>query len=208
VPPRSVFSERTASRTSRCIPEDRAFQEAFAKRCPAAWSHVFAGMSRVFRKHIRQVLPRNLDHDEVLSETWYRAYKYAHKYDSARPLVPWLLTVCHRACLRQYERHCRREDRVEQGTVPNPASWDPHPSDEPPVLVNLISQLPERDLEILALRVLHDFSTAVVAEVLGVSQAVVRQRFARALDRLQNVTWPRGQAPNGTSGRTHGEMRS
>lgn len=200
---RPAFFERTASRASRRIPEDRAFQEAFARRCPSAWTLLFPALTSIFRKHIRRVLPGGMDQAEVLSQTWYRAYKYAHKYDPARPLVPWLLTVCHHACIREYERHCRREERSAAVAAPERGAWDQHPPEASSSLAQFLTRLPERDQEVLVLRVLHGLATSVVAEVLGVSEEVVRQRFARALDRAQGCRWPASPQRNGADRRSH-----
>jgi RNA polymerase sigma-70 factor (ECF subfamily) len=50
-----------------------------------------------------------------------------------------------------------------------------------------LARLPESDREVLVLRYLEELATAEVAAVLGISEAAVKMRHRRALDRLSRL---------------------
>ena len=50
-----------------------------------------------------------------------------------------------------------------------------------------LAELSERDREVLVLRHLEQLSTREIATIIGISEAAVKQRHVRALDRLQRL---------------------
>jgi len=77
-----------------------------------------------------------------------------------------------------WRRH--RRDRAPGRPRGSP---DPDPLD--PSLIRLIRELPKGQREVLALRVLLDFSTEQTAEALGLKQGTVKKQLHRALQALR-----------------------
>lgn len=67
----------------------------------------------------------------------------------------------------------------------SPTSISPERSELDPHLLELIRQLPPRQREVLALRVLLDFSTEQTAATLGMKQGTVKTQLHRALKSLR-----------------------
>jgi RNA polymerase sigma factor (sigma-70 family) len=77
-----------------------------------------------------------------------------------------------------WRRHRHRDDGSNTVAWPEGSRLDPH-------LVELIRRLPQRQREVLALRVLLDFSTEQTADTLGMKQGTVKTQLYRALKSLR-----------------------
>lgn len=76
--------------------------------------------------------------------------------------------------------------RRRRGEGPQlPAHVGPGPDPLDPSLMRLIRELPKGQREVLALRVLLDFSTQQTAQALGVKQGTVKTQLHRALQELR-----------------------
>lgn len=89
----------------------------------------------------------------------------------------WVIRTALNHRISMWRRHRPRE--AEPMGVLNPAV----PLD--PGLVNLIRQLPKGQREVLALRILLDFSTEQTAAVLGIRQGTVKTQLHRALSSMR-----------------------
>ena len=89
----------------------------------------------------------------------------------------WVIRAALNHRISMWRRHGPRH--VEPMTAMNPET----PLD--PGLLKLIRQLPKGQREVLALRILLDFSTEQTADALGVRQGTVKTQLHRALSSLR-----------------------
>jgi RNA polymerase sigma-70 factor (ECF subfamily) len=137
------------------------------------------------------------DAEDVTQETFIRAYRGLHRFDSSRPLRPWLLEITRNQCAN-WGRALRRRLAAWQRwgeTVPL-AETDPN---EPMVEQQMIAQwkaktlwqavgrLKSSDQEILYLRCFLELSVEETAQALTIAPGTVKSRLSRALERLRGL---------------------
>jgi RNA polymerase sigma-70 factor (ECF subfamily) len=154
----------------------------------------------------RRVLAR-LDPSDIVQEALVEADQKLAAYLRERPVpfYPWLRRLAWEHLVRLQDRHLRTKRR----SVAREEAAFPRLPDESALklanrLVNsslapderlveaemksrviaALAELSDRDREILVLRYLEQLSNREIAEILDVTEAVVRQRHGRALERL------------------------
>jgi RNA polymerase sigma-70 factor (ECF subfamily) len=154
----------------------------------------------------RRVLAR-LDPSDIVQEALAEADQKLAAYLRQRPVAfyPWLRRLTWEHLVRLQDRHLlakRRSVAREEAAfsrLPDESALKlaerlVHSSLSPDDrllqaemksrLIEALAELPDRDREILVLRYLEQLANREIAEILEVTEAVVRQRHGRALERL------------------------
>lgn len=132
------------------------------------------------------------DADDVAQETFIRAFRALDRFDTARPLRPWLLQIAANLA-RNHRRAIGRYFAVLQRMVrANPELFEPStPADshdaESAALWQSVRRLERADQEIIYLRYFLELSEAETADTLGIAPGTVKSRLHRALGRLRGV---------------------
>jgi RNA polymerase sigma-70 factor (ECF subfamily) len=132
------------------------------------------------------------DAEDVTQETFLRAYAHLKRFDSSRPMRPWLLSIAanlarnkHRS-MGRYLNAISRAFRLEPGTSPNVEERNEQ-DQEAHQLVDAVRQLSADDQQVIYLRFFLDLSTVEAAQSLGVAEGTVKSRLSRALERLRAI---------------------
>jgi RNA polymerase sigma-70 factor (ECF subfamily) len=125
-------------------------------------------------------------------EAFIRAYKALDRFDTARPLRPWLMSICanlarnrrralgrqlialHRLVKKDANSAVSVEDRSAQ-------RWQAQ------TLRRAVQRLSQNDQQVIYLRYFLDMSVEETANALDVAAGTIKSRLHRALDRLQAV---------------------
>jgi RNA polymerase sigma-70 factor (ECF subfamily) len=144
--------------------------------------------SRPLLATLRSLLSNRDDAREVLQETWLRAYQHlAHVREPAR-LRAWLLSIAlnlARARHRRAERAAEADDRLAREEREGAGSLE-----EREELVRLrerMAELPDRQREVVDLRVNHELSHAEIGALLGITEEASRANYYQALKRLKQA---------------------
>jgi RNA polymerase sigma-70 factor (ECF subfamily) len=155
-------------------------------------------------------LAARVDPSDVVQESLIDAAGKLSDYLRTRPMpfYPWLrslalerLLTTYRWHIRTGKRSVRREERAlpplpdesalelaqrlcERGSSPSQRLAQ---SEARRQVRAALERLPERDRELLALRHLEQLSIREIAGVLGISEAAVKVRHVRALERLRDL---------------------
>ena len=139
--------------------------------------------------------------EDLVQETFLRAYRSWHRFELGTNAKSWLFTICRNTYLHersrlrtQRERSVadfeRRADESAADTAFQPTSWNPERDffrrwihDE---VIGAIDELPEPFRDVLALSDLGDLQYAEIAEVLGIPVGTVKSRLFRARRLLQD----------------------
>lgn len=130
--------------------------------------------------------------DDLAQETFLRAWRQLKRFDSARPLRPWLLSIAanlarnrHRsagrylaALTRVFHSEPQIDSSAEEKTV---LDLD---SDQ---LWKAVRRLRADDQQVIYLRFFLDLSTGEAAQALDVAEGTIKSRLSRALTRLREV---------------------
>ena len=160
---------------------DRAFQD-FAERYRQYFPRVFAYIyGRV--RNVQAV-------EDLVSETFERAFVKAHAIRGEETFGTWLFTIARNVVMS----YCRRENRfgiqVDYDWV-NSLSSDSALEDDIPEREEVakierhVRRLPQREQDILSLKFDAELTNAQIGEVMGLTESNVRVIFTRTLQKLR-----------------------
>jgi len=152
-----------------------------------------AAFEELVVRHERRVLTLALrllgdmaDAQDAAQETFLRAFKYLRRFDSSKPLEPWLVGMTINVCRNVGRKRQQQRAVFVSGEFADPVdpAKGPHAelrADEQRRLLHLALQtLGEKERAAVVLRDLEGFSTAEVADLLGSSEATVRSQISVA----------------------------
>jgi RNA polymerase sigma-70 factor, ECF subfamily len=145
-------------------------------------------------------LTRNeADADDIVQETFMRAYRSWHTFERGSDARRWLFTICRNAFLRTRER-ARHQVELEDGDVEAVASQiaevtNARTADEQllarldlgPALAKALHQLPEPFRSAVTLVDVEDQSYEAASDILHVPIGTVRSRLFRGRRLLQRM---------------------
>ena len=145
----------------------------------------------------RRITRNHEDADDVLQDSYVKAFRALDRFAADRPFGPWFLTIVARTALTWLRAGKRRaaeslDEPGRDGSAPL-ADRIADPDDEAAALERRIqverayARLSDDHRVVLALRVDADLSYAAIAEVLEVPAGTVMSRLARAREALIEV---------------------
>ncbi len=161
-------------------------------------------LDAVYRFALRLTGGVAADAEDLVQETFLRAFRAWEQYTPGTSAKSWLFTICRNTFLRQRERERRRDEIVEQvaretAGPPTPAGelplFMPAAQDDPegelfrnmidaPIL-EAIERLPPDFRDAVVLSDLEGLSYAEIAAVLGIPTGTVKSRLFRGRRLLQ-----------------------
>jgi len=139
------------------------------------------GVSRFVARYLRS----RHDADDVVQETFLRAWAQIGRFRPDSNFAAWVLTIARFLCMARL-KDARRH--------PPPAPLEPHL--EPaaaPVPENLerlrraCESLPPAQREVLAMRFFDELDYRTIAEITGDTEVALRSRLHDALEKLQGI---------------------
>jgi RNA polymerase sigma-70 factor (ECF subfamily) len=155
--------------------------------------HAFAAIVRRYQKqlyaHIHRLIRRHEDVDDVLQETFVRAYQHLAEFDTARPLYPWLrriafnLAISHlRAVGRLQPLDDLPEDFLKEFLDPQRELEN---SELHHAINRAIAGLPDDQQSIVTLQFRGGLSYQEISAQLHIPLGTVMSRLARAKEKLR-----------------------
>jgi RNA polymerase sigma-70 factor (ECF subfamily) len=194
-----------------CSPDTEELLRRAAKGNPDARDQLLARHRDRLRKMVSLRLDRRararIDPSDVVQETLLEADRRLADYLRDRPLpfYPWLRRLAWERLVKLHRRHVHadkrsvgREEHLQLGLSSRSAASLAQrliaPGASPSQRAiraelrqrvrDTLEQLNETDREVLVMRYLEQLSVAEIAATLGISEAAVKMRHARALSRL------------------------
>lgn len=141
---------------------------------------------------------------EIVSRVFLKAYQHRHKIPAGDAGLHWVLRITQTTLIDYWRVENRRERaNVSVEELSNLPSNGESPEAEYQVrqqvsdLLQVVSDLPEDDRMMLALKFAADRTNREIASILNISEAAVAMRMLRALrrlrDRLQTIGWNEGR---------------
>lgn len=159
----------------------------------AAWTSLVGQYQEpVFRLAYLLVGDADEAHD-VAQETFIRAFHALERFDSARPLRPWLLRITSNLAYNRHRAGSRYLAALQRlfWAAPEPVAAPPPEaalaSAEAQTLWQAVRRLGPTDQEIIYLRYFLELSVVETAEALDIAPGTVKSRLSRALVRLRRV---------------------
>jgi RNA polymerase sigma-70 factor, ECF subfamily len=168
---------------------------------PAELRRFHSGDRSLYRSLVEADSPRLLrfatwlcgdaqDAQDLVQETWIAAYEQRRTFQGRSPLLSWLTAICRSHFLSKRRREERRKQLLATHS-PYPADGPgfPDPSAPDPLargrLAEALGGLPERQRDVIILRVAEGLSTKECADRLGVAEGTIKSSLARGLAALR-----------------------
>ena len=144
----------------------------------------------------RRITRNHEDADDVVQDSYVKAYRALARFEPGRAFGPWFLTIVARSALSQIRQRTRRasvplDEPGADGTtlaekIPD-AAMDVAGMQRLLDVEEALERLTEEQRAILALRVDGDLPYAEIASALDVPVGTVMSRLARGRERLQQI---------------------
>ena len=128
------------------------------------------------------------DAEDVAQEVFIKALKALDRFDEARPLRPWLLSITANTARNRHRAFGRYVAALRRLIVPEvsiTAQVDARL--EAQALWQAVRRLSAADQEVIYLRYFLELSVNEAAQAMQVEPGTVKSRLSRALDRLRDV---------------------
>lgn len=132
--------------------------------------------------------------EDVVQETFLRAIDRAGQLRDEARLFPWLVRIALRVAI-DHRRKTRRESPLDE-TWDTPSRPEDGPdrraeaSQDARLVEKALSELPEYQRELVALRYFAHMSAAELSEVFGKSEVAIRKDLQRARGLLKDILLP------------------
>lgn len=141
----------------------------------------------------RRITRNHEDADDVVQDSYVKAYRALARFDATRAFGPWFLTIVARSALSQVRQGSRRatvplDEPGAEGTTL--AERIPDASTDPATKLRLmdaeeaLAKLSDEQRAVLALRVDGDLPYEEIANALDIPVGTVMSRLARARETL------------------------
>ena len=132
------------------------------------------------------------DAEDIAQETFIRAYRAFARFDSSRPLRPWLLQITANLARNRRRSIGRYWAALQRKLQKNPTAdldLESHVGNrlQAERLWQAVRHLRAEDQEIIYLRYFLDLPVSDTAEAAGIATGTVKSRTSRALKRLREV---------------------
>lgn len=140
----------------------------------------------------RAILRDEREAEDVMQEAYVNAYTHLAQFDRRAKFSTWLTKIAVYEALGRARRRGRYESIDSSVETFMPVTTSPDPEREAfgrelgALIESALDRLGDGYREVFMLRQVQGLSTAETAEVLGVSDDVVKTRFSRARHALQN----------------------
>ena len=154
----------------------------------------------------RAILRDDHEAEDVMQEAYVNAYSHLAQFDGRAKFSTWLTKIAVYEALARARRRGRYEhldDSALETLMPTTSSPDPERlafgRELGALIESAVDTLGDGYREVFMLRQVEGLSTAETAEVLGVSEDVVKTRFSRARSALQRDLLDRTDAAAATA---------
>jgi RNA polymerase sigma-70 factor (ECF subfamily) len=132
------------------------------------------------------------DVDDVVSESFQKAFSALRSFDTSREFRPWLLTIATRTALDHLDS-IQREDEKKEGQTGAPQLTDTTPEEEiindevHQRLMQFIDELPSLYKDVMIKYMIEELEYEAIARELGLELNTVRTRIRRGKQHLAEM---------------------
>lgn len=145
---------------------------------------------------LRQFTGNHHDAEDLTQETFVKAYRSLHRYDSSLSFATWLFTIARRTGASHFRSTHRLEElSAGEETIQESPATVLECKDEQNSIWRLVRTLKPKQAEALWLRYAEGFSIAETARIMRTNQIHVKVLLHRARGNLSKILTLRGRCP-------------
>jgi RNA polymerase sigma-70 factor (ECF subfamily) len=188
----------TENAESQRLQEEAAWVAAALDGDPQGFEALMRRYQAPVGRMLRTILRNAEDTEDLLQETFLRAYRFLHRFDAARPFGPWIMRIGANLA-RNHLRHRRtrkevalddspedgEDERFEGGWLADRSSLEDLSYRQ--LLgetVRVLASLPENLRVVLEMRLLAEMSYKEISDALEIPVGTVMSRLSRGRDRI------------------------
>jgi RNA polymerase sigma-70 factor (ECF subfamily) len=131
-----------------------------------------------------------MDGEDVVQEALFEAYRKLDKFDTSRPLKPWLFRIAHNRCI-DFLRHRGVRDQAEAAAaVPEAAAPAEPVWGTGKAVEHLVMTLPPKERACVLLKDVFGYSLEEIAELVDSTVGGVKAALSRARTKLAESSPP------------------
>src|SRR4051812_42940366 len=141
-----------------------------------AFDQIVHAYSRRLYNYVYQMTRQRQDAEDLVQQTFIKAYHHLDRFDTSRPLVNWLITIARRTALNHF-RDTKKWDELPfdaASNEPSPARQAEQRDRADSLWDRARAVLAPRDFEILWLRFAEELSITETAQVVGLTETHVK----------------------------------
>lgn len=144
---------------------------------------------RLHRSIVAFAADSNIDVDDILQETFLKAYKKIDQFDGQSSLYTWLYTIARNITIDEFRSRKRKPNRShtpadEFDIADNESEHNEYGQQEINELRYAISELPEIFRDVVVMKTLEGLSYDEISEVTGINTETLKNRMFRAKKQL------------------------
>jgi RNA polymerase sigma-70 factor (ECF subfamily) len=181
-------TESAALRRDDSEPDDRAL----VIRCRSGDRSAFGVLVRRYQRRVFGLGLRMLgsadDADDLVQETFLRAWRALDRFEEDRPLAPWLLRIATNQALNVLAARGRRPVEELNESMPADGPGPDRLAEQRGLherIRRAMAELPDEQRAILALRAGEGLSYREIADTLDIPVGTVMSRLARARETMR-----------------------
>jgi len=178
------------------MPEaDRALLEAFVHGEERAFEALFRQFESEVYRWILRIVRDPTTAEDVMVETFWRAYRGRARFDPARSMGAWLRRIATNASIDALKRAVRNRRWTtidEQVAAPTTASTDAGLERS---IASAFRRLPPKLAVVATLELVEEVPYAEIADALDLPIGTVKSRVSRAMDALRRELARMGVTP-------------
>lgn len=127
--------------------------------------------------------------EDLTSDIFLKAFEHFDSYDRARPFKTWIFTIAHNHLVNYYTSRkvtLPLEEAIEvvkeESTIKENTDRDMAVAK----MLNLVSELPEQQQEIVTMKYVNDMTNEEIAAALDKEEGAIRTALSRAIATLRN----------------------
>lgn len=193
----STTTSSGADGTSDCLTESamgdaierELIREAIDGSASAAREIVRLHHRRIF-SFICRMTRQSQDAEDITQETFIKAFRSLHRFDTRRPLVNWLFTIARRTALNHF-RSARNWVSLPEDTASpqlSPASRVEESDQIDDLWERARRELPPREFEVMWLRFGENLSIEETARITGLTNSNIKILVFRSRQRMLQTT--------------------
>jgi RNA polymerase sigma-70 factor, ECF subfamily len=143
-------------------------------------------------RYCKKLLSQNHhDSEEVVSETFYKAYKFLRTYDKKRSFSSWIYRIAHNTAVNTIRSKSKWFSVNIQDFfwIPMPQKEEAHLTHDE--LEDVLAKLSVGDRNVLILFYLQEKSLKEISDILKLSQNTIAQKLTRARKRARTILFPK-----------------
>ncbi|WP_164821323.1 RNA polymerase sigma factor [Paenibacillus koleovorans] len=152
----------------------------------SAFSEIVLLLQQQVFRYCYPMIGHRQDAEDVVQETFVRAYTKLHQYEETGSFIGWILTIAHHLCLNKLKKRSRLAALFHRAAHHSSLQVDSHSLSSNLEVLAMLDSLPAHVRSLVILKVLHGMSYEEIGQIIHGKPNALRKQFERAKLKLRS----------------------